>query len=293
MCGGVVFGLVPSIYAATQAYEGHTKFTPNWSLNVTSNNATVVTADWSASAALIANPAALCSNFHITAKPYWLLMVMSVLQLAMTGYFFGDGTLKGRVAYLKLAYLLYCVIACMVEMYEIATLVVDFDGNGSMEKLYPGKSQPWTGWDAYQMVFYLWTQSSIGSTVAGFLYSFAMLNAFRAEVNDDGTHFSDLEADRAVTVMTQESRAGMRFGLFFSCLCPLIPTMITHILPMMIIYCYLIVGQATLATIFVGVVWGITNCCAKLGGSLEFLSIFAKASTEFDSYIPIFWFIMS
>ena len=41
-----------------------------------------------------------------------------------------------------------------------------------------------------------------------------------------------------------------------------------------------------------GVVWGITNCCAKLGGSLEFLSIFAKASTEFDSYIPIFWFIM-
>ena len=72
----------------------------------------------------------------------------------------------------------------------------------------------------------------------------------------------------------------------------MIPTLVTHILPMTIIYCYFVVGHMMLACIFVVFIWANTNgwahLCRRIGGVSEDCAV----SNDVDSYQPIFWYIM-
>ena len=94
LCCSLV-GVVPAYFVIEQAYVNHHKQNPDWT-NSSSSIATF-TEEWAASAALITNQDALCEHFHLTAKPYWMLFMMSVADMAVTGYFFGDGKLKKAI----------------------------------------------------------------------------------------------------------------------------------------------------------------------------------------------------
>jgi len=153
---------------------------------------------------------------------------------------------------ITLLYVSYSCLSIGYEMYALAKQVDSFDLTTS----YPDMTSV-TGWDRYQITYYLWAQSSVGSTVASFLYSAVMLMSYEAE--EDSLRDSDQHGE---TVMEQDDRYIMRMLIVVCFLIPFMPIMLTHIFPMGVIYCYFVVGICMASGIFSYFLFVSTNSMA-------------------------------
>jgi len=256
------------VYAAidnTDAADEDTSWDPSNPYNVTST----WDPDWSIAAKLVLNQEVLCNTFHLTSKPYWLVLAMAVVSLFGTALFFGDGaTTLPWSSYMGCLSWLYLFYTCASIIYEAVTLCLHVAGDVSFEPTF--HSEPLTGWDRYEITMYLWAQSSVNANIASMLTACAVLVSFRpaseiVKEEDVNTTRNDDEADK----IEAESMIYFKLCLFCSCFIFLIPSLVTHTIPMMLAYIYMWVGLVATTALFcvIGafpmILLGFTlyNCC--------------------------------
>jgi len=278
--------------------------------------------EWGLTTNMILDQMRLCETFHLTSKPYFMLTFMAITNLLATSIFFGEGRLRKDCAgYFALAYLLYIGVAIVWEFYDIAREVYEIDSVPSFQNQTTNSTEVYyvSSWDRYELTGFLWIQSSAGANVANLLYTAMIYLLFTADEEPDptakgGPHVEvDMEVEtkplgeepvsRVQTLVSKQDRGTIRACLFCSCILPLLPFMVTHLLPMLVLYGYMMssfIFVAMLLTLVIMLVattyGGAHNCCLYLcssqsSGTAEGPNYLAVAKSWL-TYSPVFFYIL-
>ena len=129
---------------------------------------------WSLTAKLAVDQTMLCDTFGLTVKPYWMIGTMALGEV-IWAFMLSDTGATIKLKCMNIVMLLWTFLKLLFTFVEIIEIAYKVDNlGGSYKGLYinfppPGYHSKITQWDRYELVCYLWAQSSVGGNIAGLL----------------------------------------------------------------------------------------------------------------------------
>jgi len=137
-------------------------------------------------AKLVTSPEMTCKMFHLAPKPYWWISVVAILNFVLMAFTFSKRWKKGWMTYLTIAYFAISLIFVIYEAISIILAVLDAE---YPKEFFVGKTSTW---DRYEVVIYLFMQSSVFTMTMGFLYGSLLTLTFGYTFEDLLTHGEEI-----------------------------------------------------------------------------------------------------